>query len=235
MEQKNSKKTMSFTRMDRMVLESYKTLCEGLANYLGDGYEIVLHSLENYDNSVIKIINGYYTGRKEGAPITDLALHMLEDIRHNNGKDYIAYYSKNKKGEPMHSTTIAIRSENAKIVGLLCINFYLNTPLASVINTLMKTDDGASVGREENFAEWSEVYSEKGGNYEMTIFYSCDKNRKLEVSVNGTKTVLKDLNSNNEVKSVTIPVSLKQGYNTVQMGNNFGWAPDIDRFTVSRQ
>ena len=90
MEQKNSKKTMSFTRMDRMVLESYKTLCEGLANYLGDGYEIVLHSLENYDNSVIKIINGYYTGRKEGAPITDLALHMLEDIRHNNGKDYIA-------------------------------------------------------------------------------------------------------------------------------------------------
>ena len=29
-------------------------------------------------------------------------------------------------------------------------------------------------GREENFAEWSEVYSEKGGNYEMTIFYSCD-------------------------------------------------------------
>ena len=50
MEQKNSKKTMSFTRMDRMVLESYKTLCEGLANYLGDGYEIVLHSLENYDN-----------------------------------------------------------------------------------------------------------------------------------------------------------------------------------------
>ena len=153
MEQKNSKKTMSFTRMDRMVLESYKTLCEGLANYLGDGYEIVLHSLENYDNSVIKIINGYYTGRKEGAPITDLALHMLEDIRHNNGKDYIAYYSKNKKGEPMHSTTIAIRSENVKIVGLLCINFYLNTPLASVISTLMKTDDGASVGREENFAD----------------------------------------------------------------------------------
>lgn len=69
----------------------------------------------------------------------------------------------------------------------------------------------------------------------MTIFYSCDKNRKLEVSVNGTKTVLKDLNSNNEVKSVTIPVSLKQGYNTVRMGNDFGWAPDIDRFTVSKQ
>lgn len=153
MEQKSRKRSISFTRADRMVLESYKTLCEGLANYLGDGYEIVLHSLENYDRSVIKIINGYYTGRKEGAPITDLALHMLEDIRCNNGKDYIAYYSKNKKGEPMHSTTIAIRSENAKIIGLLCINFYLNTPLASVIGTLMKTDEEASIDREENFAD----------------------------------------------------------------------------------
>ena len=144
---------MTFTRVDRAVLESYKTLCEGLANYMGDGYEIVLHSLENYDSSVIKIINGYYTGRKEGAPITDLALHMLEDIRRNNGKDYLAYYSKNKKGEPMHSTTIAIRSENEKIVGLLCINFYLNTSLASIIGTLMKTDEGVSRSRGENFAD----------------------------------------------------------------------------------
>lgn len=90
-------------------------------------------------------------------------------------------------------------------------------------------------GREENFAEWSEVYSEKGGKYNMTIFYSCDKNRKLEVSVNGTETVLKDLNSNKEVKSITIPVTLQKGYNTVRMGNDFGWAPDIDRFTLSRQ
>ena len=153
MEHKPNKKALTFTRADRAVLESYKTLCEGLANYLGDGYEIVLHSLENYDTSVIKIINGYYTGRKEGAPITDLALHMLEDIRRNNGRDYIAYYSKNKKGEPMHSTTIAIRSENAKIVGLLCVNFYLNTPLFSVISNYTKTDDGVSISRGENFAD----------------------------------------------------------------------------------
>ena len=75
--------TMHLTKTDRAVLESYKILCDGLANYLGEGYEIALHSLENYDSSVIKIINGYYTGRKEGAPITDLALHMLEDIKRN--------------------------------------------------------------------------------------------------------------------------------------------------------
>ena len=85
--------TMHLTKTDRAVLESYKILCDGLANYLGEGYEIALHSLENYDSSVIKIINGYYTGRKEGAPITDLALHMLEDIKRNKSTKYIAYYS----------------------------------------------------------------------------------------------------------------------------------------------
>lgn len=155
MEGKSKKNTLILNRTDRAVLDSYKTLCEGLADYLGDGYEIVLHSLENYESSVIKIINGYYTGRKEGAPITDLALHMLEDIRRNGSRDYIAYYSKNKKGEPMHSTTIAIRSEKDKIIGLLCINFYLNTPLFPIISNLIRVNEDLTASRGENYADSS--------------------------------------------------------------------------------
>lgn len=141
------------TAADRVVLESYKTLCDGLANYFGDGYEIVLHSLENLDSSVIKIINGYYTGRSEGAPITDFALQMLSEIQNDNNKDYIAYFSKNKKNEPMHSTTIAIKGVEGKIIGLLCINFYLNTPLATVINNISYISNGME--RAENYAESS--------------------------------------------------------------------------------
>ena len=121
------------TPTDRIVLESYRNLCEGMANYLGDGYEIVLHSLENLDSSVIKIINGYHTGRKEGAPITDLALRMLENIREKGDVGYIAYFSRNKKNEPLHSTTITIQGEEGRIIGLLCINFYMNTPLSTML------------------------------------------------------------------------------------------------------
>ena len=62
---------------DKVILESYKILMDGLSAYLGEGYEIILHSLEDLDHSVIKIINGHYTERCEGAPITDLALTML--------------------------------------------------------------------------------------------------------------------------------------------------------------
>ena len=38
-------------------------------------------------------------------------------------------------------------------------------------------------GRKENFAEWKEVYSEQGGEYEMTIRYVPKADRKLEVCV----------------------------------------------------
>ena len=47
---------------------------DGLALYLGEGYEFVLHSLEDLSHSVVKIINGHYSNRKPGAPITDFLL-----------------------------------------------------------------------------------------------------------------------------------------------------------------
>lgn len=142
------------TTADRTILESYRSFCEGLANYLGDGYEIVLHSLEHLDCSVIKIINGHYTGRKEGAPITDLALRMLENIRASGGAGYIAYFSKNKKGEPMRSTTITIPGENGRIIGLMCINFYLNTPMHLFLGNYFDAQiSGAATHDTENFVE----------------------------------------------------------------------------------
>jgi len=127
---------VTLSKVDKEILESYKNFCEGLSDYLGDGYEIVLHSLENFDHSVIKILNGHYTGRSVGAPITDLALSMLEQIKRKSHVGYISYFSKNKKGEPLKSTTIAIQGEGGRIIGLLCINFYMNTPLAQLITNM---------------------------------------------------------------------------------------------------
>lgn len=91
-------------------------------------------------------------------------------------------------------------------------------------------------GREENYAEWGNVYSEKGGEYDMTIFYSCGDNRNLELSVNGKITEIGNLNagSADKINSVTVPVNLEIGNNIIRMGNSFGWAPDIDRFTLQK-
>ena len=71
---------VKLTRADQKILKSYIPTLQGLAAYLGSSYEIVLHSLEDYDHSVIGIINGEHTGRRIGAPITDLALDMLDEL-----------------------------------------------------------------------------------------------------------------------------------------------------------
>ena len=43
---------LTLTETDKTILESYKTVLDGLAEYLGDGYELILHSLENLEHSV---------------------------------------------------------------------------------------------------------------------------------------------------------------------------------------
>jgi predicted transcriptional regulator YheO len=137
-------------------LNSYKSAMLGLADYLGDGYELVLHSLEDLKHSVIYIINGHYTGRKEGAPITDLALSMLDEISKGQN-DSITYFSKNKKSEPLKSATIAIRGENNRVIGLLCINFYMNTSFCDIIGSFMpKNVQNINYIMKENFAENSD-------------------------------------------------------------------------------
>lgn len=128
-----------FTKVDRSILQSYTLLLDGLVAYLGDGYEMVLHSLEDLDHSVIKIVNGHYTGRKVGAPITDLALQMLAKIQLQDDTNQICYFTQNKKGEPLKATTICIRGENERIIGLLCINFSLNTPFSKVLSAFQPT------------------------------------------------------------------------------------------------
>lgn len=125
-----------FTATDKAILSSYKTLVEGLAAYLGEGYELVLHSLENLEHSAVKVANGHHTGRKEGAPITDLALSMLSRLAQQQNCGYVCYNAKNKFGAPLRSTTIAIQGEGGRTIGLLCINFYLDTPLSHCLAAL---------------------------------------------------------------------------------------------------
>lgn len=142
--------SVALSETDHKILESYKTVLDGLADYLGEGFEFVLHSLHDLDRSVIKIINGQYTGRREGSPITDLALSMLAKVEEQGDTGHISYFNRNKKGEPLKSATIVIRGEGGKAIGLLCINFYMNTPLFDVLHTFLPQASGL---RETTVAE----------------------------------------------------------------------------------
>jgi predicted transcriptional regulator YheO len=151
---------------DRLILDSYKTTIDGLAAYYGEAFEIVLHDLTDLDHSIIKIANGFHSGRKEGAPITDLALSMLEEIRKNNAvapqtdqdnqeaRSYSNYMSASKYGKPVRSATMVIFGEKKKAIGLLCINLYLDSPISSLLQNFSLVPPGQFI--KENFSSESD-------------------------------------------------------------------------------
>jgi predicted transcriptional regulator YheO len=142
---------MKLSNMDKTILDSYAAMLDGLANYMGAGYELVLHSLEDLDHSVIKIINGHYSNRQTGAPVTDLALSMLKEIENNNEKQwYKTYFNRNKRGILTKSSTIPILGEKRRVIGLLCINFYMDTSFTNIIENFIPKNIGTGP-EEENF------------------------------------------------------------------------------------
>lgn len=66
-----------FSDRDKEILTSYFRLADTIADFIGPHSEVVIHSFENFEKSVVKIVNGHHTGRTLGSPITDLGLRML--------------------------------------------------------------------------------------------------------------------------------------------------------------
>ena len=138
---------VQFTPEDRLILVSYCQMLDGLAQYLGTGYELVLHSLEDLEHSAIRVMNSH-TGRSEGAPITELALTMLGRIHAQTQGDTVCYSSTNRDGKPLRSCTIAIRGSEQRIIGLLCINFYMDTPLSQLLETISPVQNSTETDAE---------------------------------------------------------------------------------------
>lgn len=96
-------------------------------------------------------------------------------------------------------------------------------------------------GHKDNYAQWDEVYSEKGGKYKMILRYvpvagkECEINdRRLEVTVNGDRVTVDSLETagSKRIAQCTVTVNLKKGYNDVKIGSRFTWTPDLDCFLL---
>jgi len=152
---KTPEKTGKLSASERLILDSYKTTMEGLASYFGGAFEFVLHDITDFDHSIIKIINGSLSGRREGSPITDFALSMLEKIQENDAsRPFMCYTSKSKYGRPVKSATIVIFGNRKKVIGLLCVNLYLDSPLSSLLQNF-SVDSGTDYVT-ENFSNDSD-------------------------------------------------------------------------------
>lgn len=90
-------------------------------------------------------------------------------------------------------------------------------------------------GSEQNTLEWRSVRSVKGGEYDLTIAFTCAENRVMNVNINGTTVKTLELNSGswNAVATTTLPITLQKGNNVITLSNAEAWMPDIDYISLS--
>lgn len=126
-------KLQKLTASDISILKAMDNVVDGIAVMYGEHTEVLLHSLDVDNPSIIKIANGNITGRSVGAPITNLALLKLK-----SGQDISdSYLTQSANGKNLRSITTIIRNDKNQAIGLLCINSDMDAPLQSVLRTMM--------------------------------------------------------------------------------------------------
>lgn len=88
----------------------------------------------------------------------------------------------------------------------------------------------------QNVMKWKNVRTKKGGKYKITVSYATSEPRDLFIDVNGKRQVADSLDSGgySTYGEVSFETELRPGDNTVTIGNDYGWAPDIAGITLTR-
>lgn len=142
---------------DRTILRSMEPVVDAIARLFGSHCEVLLHSLEDLSNSVIKIANGHVTGREVGAPVTDLAMRVLRDARSSETDVVGPYTTKSRDGRTMRSVTSVVRGVTGRPIGFVCVNMDMSAPLVEVLTDLVRESlDDTGGESPETFATSSE-------------------------------------------------------------------------------
>lgn len=139
-------KKIKFYESDRKILKCIEPVVEAIAKSFGNNCEVVLHSLEDLSKSIIKIENGYVTGRKIGSPITNLGIKFLKEADTLKKDITGVYFEKTRDGKILKSITVIIRNSRGKPIGLLCININLSITFIQMINNFVPKKSNSKKG-----------------------------------------------------------------------------------------
>jgi len=103
-------------------IKKYISFADFLGEILGKNTEIAIHDLSNLENSIVYMLNGHISNRKEGDTITDLLLEFIQDKSKENTSYACNYHSKTLNNKILHSSTYFIRDENMVLIGAICLN-----------------------------------------------------------------------------------------------------------------
>ena len=174
-------------------LKKYIPLVDFLAEVFGDDAEVVLQDVSDFNNSVISIRNNHISGRKLGAPATNLVLKVMNG--NFTDKNYVTNYrGVSAVGKVVRSSTYFIKDDKNVVVGMLCINIdidkfvqlknHLDSMLKLPEEIFEKTTEKFSVSAEglasdsiETILEESGISPERMSQEEkMEVVYKLDKN-----------------------------------------------------------
>lgn len=120
---------------------------KGIAGQFGRNCEVVIHDLRGGDteHSIIAIENGHVTGRSVGDGPSHIVLESLKETSESL-EDRVSYLTKTSDGRVLRSTTLFIRDEDGKVIGLMGINYDISMLVAvdGVIRDLTGTDTQTS-------------------------------------------------------------------------------------------
>ena len=129
---------------------------------------------------------GNITGRKLGAPLTNLVLEAIKKSG-DNASNLIGYQSTTKDGKMLKCSTIFVRDDQGKIIGCFCINLDITDFLTcqKILEYHTKTDNLEENNTQEEF--YNDVNDAMGGivqsvlnNYPIPVKL-MEKEDKLQI------------------------------------------------------
>ena len=104
--------------------EFAKRMAKGLAGQFGQNCEVVIHDLRGNDleHSIVAIENGHVTGRSIGDGPSHIVLESLKGDP-KMLQDRISYLTRTSDGRVLKSTTLFIRDDEDRVIGILGINY----------------------------------------------------------------------------------------------------------------
>lgn len=100
------------------VLDLFERLATGIVAVVGPHCEVIVHDFSDLEHSVI-VAAGDVTGRKEGAPVPDLA--FVSEGSDPNAPDQLNYRTRLGTHD-LQSSTIWLRDTTGRLIGAVCIN-----------------------------------------------------------------------------------------------------------------
>lgn len=104
---------------------------EALSNVVRGDTEIVVHDFRTPDRSIVKIVNGHISGRREGQPIIaglfgdqafDVAVEQIHSGEPNGTRVVGSYKSRTHDGKVLESSSMLLFDDQANPAAAFCIN-----------------------------------------------------------------------------------------------------------------